>query len=257
MAKTIYMIHGMWGGPWYWNNFKTFFSEQGYKVITPTLRHHDIEPHEEPDPALGTTSLLDYAADLEAEIKKLPEKPILMGHSMGGLLAMILASRNLASIVVAITPASPAGINAIRPSVIRSFFSIQTKWAFWKKPMRQTFREAAYSMLNMLPPEEQKEAYSKFVFESGRAAFEIGYWFLDKQRASGIDESAITVPLLIIGGKEDRITPVSVIQKVAKKFRAKADYKEIKNHAHWIMAEPGWQEVSRDIAAWLDEKVAQ
>lgn len=256
MAKTIYMIHGMWGGPWYWNNFKTFFSEKGYQVITPTLRHHDIEPHEEPDPALGTTSLLDYAADLEADIKKLPKKPILMGHSMGGLLAMILASRNLASTVVAITPASPAGINAITPSVIKSFLSIMTKWAFWKKPMRQTFHEAAYSILNILPPEEQKEAYDKFVFESGRAAFEIGYWFLDRQRASGIDESSIAVPLLIIGGKEDRITPVSVTRRFAKRFSGQATYRELENHAHWAMAEPGWQQIAGDTAAWLEEKLA-
>ncbi len=256
MAKTIVMIHGMWGGPWYWEKFKTYFSEKGYQCFTPTLRHHDIDPNDKPDAELGTTSLLDYAADLEAEIKKLDENPILMGHSMGGLLAMILASRKLASAVVAITPASPAGINAIKPSVIRSFFSIQTKWAFWKKPMRQTYNEAIYSMLNMLPPEEQKEAYSNFVYESGRAAFEIGYWFLDSKKASRVDESLITAPLLIIGGKEDRITPVSVIRKVAKKFKDKADYKEFADHAHWAMAEPGWQEVAGDIAAWLEEKLA-
>jgi hypothetical protein len=63
-------------------------------------------------------------------------------------------------------------------------------------------------MLNMLPPKEQKEAYSNFVYESGHAVFQIGYWYLDSQRASRVDESLITAPLLIIGGKEDRITLV-------------------------------------------------
>lgn len=65
---------------------------------------------------------------------------------MGGLLAMMLAGRNQADAVVALTPAAPAGVNSITPSVIRSFFSVQTKWAFWKKPMRQTYGEAVYSM---------------------------------------------------------------------------------------------------------------
>jgi pimeloyl-ACP methyl ester carboxylesterase len=255
MPKTIMMIHGMWGGPWYWDKFKNYFSEIGYHCINATLRHHDVDPNDEPNPALGHTGLLEYAADLENEISKLDEKPILFGHSMGGLLAMILAGRNQADAVVALTPAAPAGVNSITPSVIRSFFSVQTKWAFWKKPMRQTYGEAVYSMLNLLPPNEQKEAYSNFVYESGRAAFQIGYWFLDSQKASRVDIDSISRPLLIIGGKKDRITPISVIRSTAKKFEGKADFREFDNQAHWIIAEPGWQEVADYVASWLDEKL--
>ena len=256
MSKIVMMIHGMWGGPWYWEKFKNYFTAEGYRCIIPTLRYHDIKPTDPPDPALGTTSLLDYAADLEADINKLEEKPILIGHSMGGLLAMILAARNLAAAAVALTPAAPAGINAITPSVIKSFFSVQSKWGFWKKPMRQTYNEAVYSMLNLLPPKEQKEAYSKFVFESGLAAFQIGYPYLDSQKASRVDVTAVSCPLLIIGGKEDRITPASVIRKVANKFDNRADHKEFANHAHWIIAEPGWEEVAGYVSTWLEQKLA-
>jgi len=255
MAKTIMMIHGMWGGPWYWDKFKTYFTEKGYQCVATTLRYHDLDPGDPPNLALGTTGLLDYAADLENEIRKLDEKPILFGHSMGGLLAMMLAGRNLAAAVVALTPASPAGINAITPSVVRSFFSVQTKWAFWNKPMRQTYNEAVYSMLNLLPPNEQKEAYSKFVYESGRAAFQIGYWFLDSQKASCVEIDSISNPILIIGGKKDRITPLSVVRNTAKKFKGKADFRGFDNHAHWIIAEPGWQEVADYAASWLDKNL--
>jgi alpha-beta hydrolase superfamily lysophospholipase len=111
-------------------------------------------------------------------------------------------------------------------------------------------------MLNLLSPAEQKEAYSNFVYESGRAAFQIGYPYLDSQKASRIDESAVTCPLLIIGGQEDRITPVSVIRKVAKKFAQQADYKEFAGHAHWIIAEPGWEEVAGYVSNWLEQKIA-
>lgn len=66
----------------------------------------------EPDPRLGTTSLIQYAQDLENYIKGkgLNTKPIIMGHSMGGLLAQILGARGVASALVLLTPAAPAGI---------------------------------------------------------------------------------------------------------------------------------------------------
>ena len=85
--------------------------------------------------------------------------------------------------------------------------------------MRQTFSEAAYSMLHLLPEKEQKETYGKFVYESGRAAFEIGYWLFDSGNASKVDEPKVTCP----------------------------------NHAHWIMAEPGRQEVAEYIGGWLTQ----
>jgi pimeloyl-ACP methyl ester carboxylesterase len=257
MAETIIMVHGMWGGAWYWENFKSLFEPKGYHCVTATLRYHDMDPKEAPDPRLGTTSLLDYAEDLEKEIKQLGVKPILMGHSMGGLLAQILGSRGLAKALVLLTPASPAGIMALRPSVIRSFLSIHIKWGFWKKPMRQTFNEAVYSMLHLLPPAERKETYDRFVYESGRAASEIGYWLFDPKKASRVDESKVTCPILVVAGAEDRITPVSVVRQVAKKYRAVSTYKEFLNHAHWVVAEPGWQEIAEYVSNWLDQVLAE
>ncbi len=145
MTETILMIHGMWCGGWCWRKYKDFFEEKGYNCICPTLRFHDIDPKGLPDPRLGTTSLLDYVEDLEEVIQELGVPPIIMGHSMGGLLAQILGSRGLAKVLILLAPASPHGIIALRPSVIRSFWSSLTKWGFWRKPMRQTFGEAVYS----------------------------------------------------------------------------------------------------------------
>ena len=84
MAETIVMIHGMWGGGWYWENYKNFLEQRGFQCYTPTLRYHDMDPNDKPDPGLGATSLLDYAQDLEEYIHNLDQKPFLMGHSMGG-----------------------------------------------------------------------------------------------------------------------------------------------------------------------------
>jgi non-heme chloroperoxidase len=252
MPQTIVMIHGMWGNDWCWKNYKQFFEDKGYRCVTPVLRYHDIDPQSDPPQQLGTTSVLDYADDLEREIKQLDSLPILMGHSMGGLLAQILGSRGLAHILVLLSPAPPRGIIALKPSVIKSFMSVLLKWGFWKNPMRQTFDEAVYSMMHLLSEKEQREIYGRFVYESGQAACEIGFWLLDLKKATRVEESKVTCPVLVIAGSEDRIHPVPVMQQVANKYRAVSTYKEFPNHAHWIIGEPGWEEIAQYIDDWLN-----
>jgi len=245
------MIHGMWGGSWCWDNYKDFLEKKGYHCVTATLRHHDTDPEDRPDTKLGTTSLLDYAKDLEQEILQLESKPIVMGHSMGGLLAQILGSRDLTEALVLLTPASPCGILSIRPSVIKSFWSILTKWGFWKTPHHQTFDEAVYSLLHLMPEDQQKIIFDKFVCESGRAATEIGFWFLDPKKASYVDASKVKCPVLVISGSKDRITPAVITEKIAKKYKPLSTYKSFANHAHWVIGEPGWQEIAGYVSEWL------
>jgi len=251
MGETIVMIHGMWGGAWYWANYREAFESAGYRCVAVTLPYHDMDPRDVPNPQLGTTSLLEYADAIEQEVRRLGEIPILIGHSMGGLLAQMLAARGLAKALVLLTPASPSGIFALTPSVVRSFGSILTTWGGWRKPMRQTFSEAVYSILHLLPRNEQVEVYERFVYESGRAACEIGFWMLDPRGASRVDESKITCPVLVVAGAQDRITPKYVVHKVARKYRTVATYKEFDDHAHWVVGEPGWEEVVMYTLGWL------
>jgi len=253
MTETILMIHGMWCGGWCWQKYKDFFEEKGYNCICPTLRFHDMDPKGLPDPRLGTTSLLDYTEDLEKVIQELGVTPIIMGHSMGGLLAQILGSRGLAKVLILLAPASPHGIIALRPSVIRSFWSSLTTWGFWKKPMRQTFGEAVYSTMQLLTAEEQKRLYDRYVYESGRAASEIGFGFLDPKGAAKVDESKVACPVLVVAGTKDRIAPALIGQKVADKYKAVSTYKEFTNHAHWVILEPGWQEIAEYVYDWLSQ----
>lgn len=253
MNKTLMMIHGMWVSGWVWENYATYFETRGYYCIVPTLRFHDVSPQEAPNPKLGTTSLLDYAEDLEKEIRELEEVPILMGWSMGGLLAQILGSRGLARALVLLTPAAPAGVLALRPSVVRSFWSTLMRWGFWRKPGRPNFEEAVYSELHLLPSEEQKRAYERFIYESGRAASEIGFAMFDPRKASAVDESKVTCPVLVVGAAEDRIAPASVVRSVAEKYNRVATYKEFPSHAHWVIAEPGWQEIAGYVNEWLKQ----
>ena len=254
MAQTIFMIHGMFGGPWYWENYQKKFEAEGYRCIAPALLYHDMDPCGVPHPDLGTTSLLDYAEQLDREICKLDEPPVVMGHSMGALLAQMLGARKRVKALVLLTPASPAGIMALTPSVVKSFWSAQTTWGVWKNPFRLKFSEVVYSMLHLMTEKEQWEIFNKLVYESGRAATEIGYWPFDPKRASSVDESRVTCPVLVVAGRLDRITPASVARKIAKKYNAVSTYKEFKNHAHWVVGEPGWQEVADYASSWITER---
>ena len=117
------MIHGMQGAKWCWDDYKSFFEAKGYVCVIPDLRYHD-ESIKKPHPKLGSTSLNDYLADLEDLLKTLPKDTILMGHSMGGLLALLLNSRGYGSKSVLITTATPYGIVNLSPSSVKSFFSV-------------------------------------------------------------------------------------------------------------------------------------
>jgi pimeloyl-ACP methyl ester carboxylesterase len=108
-------------------------------------------------------------------------------------------------------------------------------------------------MLQLLTPEEQKEIFDKFVYESGRAASEIGFWPLDPKKAAKVDESKITCPVLVIAGAQDRMTPASVVRKVADKYRTVSTYKEFINHAHWVVSEPGWEDIAQYAYNWLNK----
>ena len=253
MSDTVFMIHGMWGGPFYWANYRRVLEARGWRCIATTLPFHDVDPDAPPDPRLGRTSLLDYAAALEREIDALGELPILIGHSMGGLLAQMLCARGKARAAALLAPASPAGIIALTPSVLKSFMPMLLRWGFWRRPMRQPFATAVYSMLHLLPPEEQRSTYARFVYESGRAAYEIGFWPLDLRHASRIDAAAVTCPLLVLTGREDRITPVHVVRRVARRYGTRATCREFDRHAHWLVGEPGWEAIAGELAEWLEQ----
>ena len=137
MAKLAVFIHGMWGTPDVWRNWRAHFEPRGWQTMAPALRYHEAPPLD-PPPALGTTSLLDYVADLETRVRALPEKPVVIGHSMGGLIALLLCARGLARAGVLLTPAPPASVIAIRPSNLAAFARIQMNWGWWRKPHRAT-----------------------------------------------------------------------------------------------------------------------
>ncbi len=253
MASTIVMIHGMFSRPEVWGKYVPFFEDLGWHCVTPVLRHHDIEPGSAPPEELATTSMLDYAADLEALIGELDEPPVLMGHSMGGLLAQMLAARGLARAVVLLTPAAPAGVVALSPSVIRAFRGPLTTWGFWRRSFRPDFKTARYAFLEGFPDEERRGMWERMVYESGRAIFEIGLWPFDRRHATRVDRRAITCPVLAVAGEKDRATPTFAVRAVACRYGG--TYTELPGQHHWVLAQTGWEKAASLCARWLEEHV--
>lgn len=255
MAKLAVLIHGMWATPDVWRNWAPFLERRGWQAVAPALRHHEAPPLA-PPAELGTTSLMDYAADLEAMLKALTEKPILVGHSMGGLLALMLCARGLARAGVLLTPAPPAGVLAIRPSNLRAFARIEMNWGWWRKPHRATLGEALWHTFNTTDRREGAERHATFVHDSGRALFEMALPWLDVGRATTIDPRLVTVPLLFVAADRDRLTPPGVVGRTARRFSPAADYVEYPNQGHWVLGQPGWDRIADDTVAWMDGKAA-
>jgi pimeloyl-ACP methyl ester carboxylesterase len=259
---TALFVHGMWGGGHQWADWQALFGEHGFGTLAPTLRHHDVDPAGAPPQALGPVSLLDYVADLEAEIDRLPEKPLVIGHSMGALIAQILASRGKCRAAVFLTPAPPAGWPALvelaMPSVTRTLLGKTFGAGLRDTPHRLSFRQAAYSCLNNMPVARQHEEYSKWVWESGRVLFEIAFWYFDwRRRAARVDPATVTVPTLTVSCGRDRITPRPVVRRIATRYRAAGgDYKTYDRHGHFLIREDGWEQVAADCIAWIEKATA-
>jgi len=252
MSKLAVLIHGMWGTSDVWRNWRETLEARGWHTVAPALRHHEAPPLE-PPAALGATPLGAYVDDLAARIAALPERPALIGHSMGGLIALKLASMGLASAAVLLTPAPPAQVFAMRPSNVRAFLRIQLAWAWWRKPHRPRLNEALWHTFNTMDPREAARLYGPFVHESGRALMDIGLPWLDRARSSFVDPVEVRVPLLFVAAERDRLTPPSVVERSHRLFAHIAEYRLYAGQGHWVLGQPGWRDIADDSLAWLDE----
>jgi pimeloyl-ACP methyl ester carboxylesterase len=246
----LLMIHGAFCGAWAFNDFRSPF-EHRYKVYAPTLRYHDCgrdAPKE-----LGRTSLLDYAADLEKLIAGLDDKPVLVGHSMGGLLAQMLAARGLARACVLLAPSAPWGV---LPSTMFEIASAQallfSGGDYRGSAIPPSYQIAAAHSLDKLDASARRAVYARFVPESGQATFEIMNWSFDFRRASYVRARGVTCPVLCLVGSGDKISPPSTVGRIALRYQGRAHLEVLKDHSHWLIGEPGWERVAARAVEWLD-----
>lgn len=244
----VVMIHGGFCGPWAWDGFAARFRDQGYEVFAPTLRHHDGA---KPPQALATTSLMDYAADLEKLIGGLDAPPVLVGHSLGGLLAQMLATRVKIAAAVMLAPSAPWGVPPSTLFEIGAAHGLMLRVGFWNTILEPSFAVAAAHSLDRCPKSQQEDIFRRFVPESGRATFETMHWALDMRRASEVDVRKVACPLLFLAGQGDRISPPGTVERAAALYDGRAVSETMSGMSHWLVGEPGWEKVCDRALAWL------
>ncbi len=253
MKPPVVMIHGAFCGGWVFDAFRARFEAQGYTVQCPDLRFHDMNPHSPPAPALGTMGLLDYLNDLEGLLDGLDEKPVLVGHSMGGLLCQMLAARGCARGLILLAPSAPWGVLPSTSLEILSAQGLLLFGRFWNSIVRPDFHLAAEHTLDRLTRRDQAEIFARFVPESGRAMFEILHWPADPIRASMVHARDVRCPVLCLVGKGDRVNPPGTVRRIAARYRERAAMMVLPGHSHWLIGEPGWEDVAGHCLAWLQD----
>jgi len=247
----VLMIHGAFCGPWSLDGLKEKFVAAGYAVTAPALRFHDSNPA---PVALGTTGLADYAADLAEEIAALDAPPILVGHSMGGLLAQMLASRMEIRALVLLAPSAPWGVPPTTLFEIGAAHAMHLRPGYWNHILEPNRDVALTHSLNRLPRDMRDAVFGRFVPESGRATFEVMNWGLDLNHASEVKIDTVRCPILCLTGSDDRINPPSTVARIAALYDGRAQAEVLDGMGHWLIGEPGWEKLADKALGWLKEK---
>src|ERR1035437_9669079 len=140
MAPHVIFVHGMYLNGQSWKPWVERFAAAGFSCSAPSWPHHHGDPRalrSEVSPDLGALTFGDVSEHLKARIDALPERPILVGHSIGGLLVQRLVNDGYASAGVSISPAPPPGVVSFSPPFGRANFPLITPLA-GKKPVYMT-----------------------------------------------------------------------------------------------------------------------
>ena len=235
----VLLIHGMFGGAWYWRGYQTLLARHGYESHALNLRgHHGSRPVRD----LGKVSLHDYVDDA-IEVARALGMPFVIGHSMGGLVAQKVAERGACRAAVLLASAPPRWI----PPVSWLLFRKQIKYLPQLVLGRQVMPDRADAdalMFNRTPLTEREGFFRQLVPESGRAGLELSIG------AMAVHAARVSCPMLVVGGSDDRFVVPRVARALSRKYRAAL--RSYDSFAHHIMAEPGWEQPATDIVHWLD-----
>jgi len=234
-TKHVVLIHGAWSRGEQLTPARTAFEERGYRVHTPTLRHHDL-PMREGAMKVASLSLSDYTDDLVAYVNSLDSPALLIGHSMGGLLAQLVAARTHHAGLVAACPGPTAGILGTTPTNMRMSLPSLLRPRAWAKPVYPpTLEQCQRWIANSQAEDTAREIYDGLVCESGRAFWEMALAVLKLSKPTLVDFAAVTTPVLVIGGECDRIVSTGVVRQTAAKYQ-QGTHVEIPRSDHMVFS---------------------
>lgn len=279
-TPVIFALHGNWATRARNDNYGKFFAEKGFLVVAPTFRHHHLDNHIGPTATkLGKTSTMDYVKDVEKLMWQLrrglltngcaPKKPpIIIGHSMGGVVAQVIASRRKVSAAILLSSAPPAGINLHTDKGYKKRIARFALLIFGGKAYLPDFESLSLYVYNGMPEEEHAGIYKKAVHESGTSSREIlagsGSGIVKfvariLSRPIVVNETLVICPVLVIGSRNDKSSVPQVAEELYRKYNSRplgrTDLKIFENFAHWVQYEPGWERSAAFILEWIKKEI--
>ncbi|MFT3934832.1 MAG: alpha/beta hydrolase [Chitinophagaceae bacterium] len=252
-TKTIVLIHGNFVNNITWAAWKTRYEQRGYTVYTPANPGHAGNPTDlrnQVHPDLVKTGFIDVVNNLVQLIDSLPEKPLIIGHSMAGMASIKLLEMGKPVAAVSIDGAPPK--NVFPP--FTTLKAALPAFGFFTGKKYFMGSRAWYDrcFFNTLPVAEREKAFNDVaVPESFKVSRE-----LVLNSFSNIDFSKPHAPVLFIGGGSDNIFPPSLTKTIAGKYKdsnSKVDLKIFEGRSHFICGEPGWEEVADYILDWYEK----
>jgi pimeloyl-ACP methyl ester carboxylesterase len=247
----VVLIHGLWLLPSSWDAWAEFFTQAGYAPLTPDWPGDPATVEEaRAHPEVLAKKTLEQVADHTTEvIKGLDEKPVVMGHSTGGLLAQMLAGRGLAAATVAIDPGVFRGVLPLPASVLKGVGPFLVNPLTRGRAITLTFDQFTYGWANALDQKEAKELYETFhVAASGIALVQMGNANINPWTQAKVDtKNPDRGPLLIIDGEKDHTVPWAIANAAYKRQRRNPGVTEIvkmPNRGHSLTIDHGWREVA-------------
>ena len=250
-ATPVMFIHGLWLLPSSWDNWTTLFEKAGYVALTPdwpddpeTVEVARAEPE-----VLANKTLNQVADHTTAVINALEKKPVIMGHSTGGLLAEMLAGQGLAAVTVAIDPGVFRGVLPLPLSVLRGVGPFLINPRNRGRALTLTFDQFRYSWANNLDEDEAMELYDKFhVAGSGVSLAQMANANLNPWTEAKVDtKNPDRGPLLIIEGERDHTVPWAIAKAAYDRQKRNPGVTEIVKipmRGHSLTIDHGWREVA-------------
>ena len=235
----VLLLHGACHGAWCWENWLTALPKKGWHTYTMALRNHPGSWVSDREAYCQRTFIADYIEDLAIVTAHIGRTCVIVGHSMGGLIAQkymeILPNGNKAESGMVLVASGAPG-----------FFGTGNRAPLPEdKPVLFDKEVAANYFYSKAPPEVLDRAIQRLVGESPSVMNEYS-----QPPGIEIDPARITCPSLVISAALDR-TIVPHDNRLAEFF--KADYHLAKDIGHGLMLETGWEKVLDVVVAWLEQ----
>lgn len=255
-APDVVFIHGMFMTPRCWDGWVARLADRGLNAVALAWPLHDAPVADQrarhPDPALGRLQLADVVDHLRSQLAEL-DRPVLVGHSMGGLVVQLLLQDDLGRAGVAIHSAPPKGVVSLKWSFIKSNWGVINPFADADEPWLPTMDQFCYGFANGLPADVQQAAYDGQVVPESR---HVGSG--PTTDAAAIDFGRSRPPLLMLAGEADQMIPASLnrsnFQRYADAHERSGNRTELEvmaGRTHLTLSQPGWEVVADRVSDWI------